>query len=178
MKKHIVVLLLLSVSCSDFDQEKQKKSVSSLSSEVKTFKKEFNAIKIDSISDLKLSTYEVERRIKQNYYSDTIDISFGQKMDDFKRMRRMLGPLGKEQARVKNSINEELLQLEKLQSDISKGFGKRESYNEYIQFEKNKVNQIKVLYTEYVKMRAQFLEMYNDLYTELDTFSKSLEVKQ
>ena len=60
-------MLLLSVSCSDFDQEKQKKSVSSLSSEVKTFKKEFNAIKIDSISDLKLSTYEVERRIKQNY---------------------------------------------------------------------------------------------------------------
>ena len=178
MKKHIVVLLLLSVSCSDFDQEKQKKSVSSLSSEVKTFKKEFNAIKIDSISDLKLSTYEVERRIKQNYYSDTIDISFGQKMDDFKRMRRMLGPLGKEQARVKNSINEELLQLEKLQSDISKGYGKRESYNEYIQFEKNKVNQIKVLYTEYVKMRAQFLEMYNELYIELDTFSKSIEVKQ
>ena len=77
-------MLLLSVSCSDFDQEKQKKSVSSLSSEVKTFKKEFNAIKIDSISDLKLSTYEVERRIKQNYYSDTIDISFGQKMDDFR----------------------------------------------------------------------------------------------
>ena len=104
MKKYIVVLLLLSVSCSDFDQEKQKKSVSSLSSEVKTLKKEFNVIKIDSISDLKRSTYEVERRIKQNYYSDTIDISFGQKMDDFKRMRRMLGPLGKEQARVKNSI--------------------------------------------------------------------------
>jgi hypothetical protein len=177
MKKHIVVLLLLSVSCSYFDQEKQKKSVSSLSSEVKTFKKEFNAIKIDSISDLKLSTYEVERRIKQNYYSDTIDISFGQKMDDFKRMRRMLGPLGKEQARVKNSINEELLQLEKLQSDISKGYGKRESYNEYIQFEKNKVNQIKVLYTEYVKMRAQFLEMYTALYFELYTFSKSIEDK-
>ena len=177
MKKHIVVLLLLSVSCSDFDQEKQKKSVSSLSSEVKTLKKEFNVIKIDSISDLKRSTYEVERRIKQNYYSDTIDISFGQKMDDFKRMRRMLGPLGKEQARVKNSINEELLQLEKLQSDISKGYGKRESYNEYIQFEKNKVNQIKVLYTEYVKMRAQFLEMYTDLYFELYTFSKNIEDK-
>ena len=177
MKKYIVVLLLLSVSCSDFDQEKQEKSVSSLSAEVKTFKKEFDAIKIDSISDLKLSTYDVERRIKQNYYSDTIDISFGRKMDDFKRMRRMLGPLGKEQSRLKNSINEELLQLEKLQSDISKGYGKRESYNEYIQFEKNKVNQIKVLYTEYVKMRAQFLEMYTDLYFELYTFSKSIEDK-
>ena len=99
-------------------------------------------------------------------------------MDDFKRMRRMLGPLGKEQIRLKNSINEELLQLEKLHSDISKGYGKRESYNEYIQFEKNKVTQIKVLYNEYVKMRAQFLELYNDLYTELDTLSKSLEVKQ
>lgn len=177
MKKYIVVLLLFNVSCSDFDQEEQEKSVSSLSTEVKTFKKEFDAIIIDSISDLKLATYEVERRIKQNYYSDTIDISFGQKMDDFKRMRRMLGPLGKEQARLKNSINEELLQLEKLQSDISKGYGKRELYNEYIQFEKNKVIQIKVLYNEYVKMRAQFLEMYNNLYLELYTFSKRLEVK-
>ena len=48
----------------------------------------------------------------------------------------------------------------------------------FIQFEKNKVNQIKVLYDEYVKMRAQFLEMYNELYIELDTFSKSIEVKQ
>ena len=66
----------------------------------------------------------------------------------------------------------------KLLSDISKGYGKRESYNEYIQFEKNKVTQIKVLYDEYVKMRAQFLEMYNELYIELDTFSKSIEVKQ
>ena len=177
MKKYIVVLLLFSISCSDFDQEKQEKSVSSLSAEVKTFKKEFEAIKIDSISDLKLSTYEVERRIKQNYYSDTIDVSFGRKMDDFKRMRRMIGPLGKEQGRLKNSINEELLQLTKLLSDISKGYGKRESYNEYIQFEKNKVTQIKVLYDEYVKMRAQFLEMYTALYFELYTFSKSIEDK-
>lgn len=178
MRKYIFVLLFFSVSCSDLDKEKQEKNVLVLSEQMKTYKNEFDVIKIDSISVLKLSTYDVERRVKQNYYSDTLDVLFGQKMDDFKRMRRMLGPLGKEQIRLKNSINEELLQLEKLHSDISKGYGKRESYNEYIQFEKNKVNQIKVLYDEYVKMRAQFLEMYNDLYTELDTFSKSLEVKQ
>ena len=178
MRKYIFVLLFFSVSCSDLDKEKQEKNVLVLSEQMKTYKNEFDSIKIDSISVLKLSTYDVERRVKQNYYSDTLDVLFGQKMDDFKRMRRMLGPLGKEQIRLKNSINEELLQLEKLHSDISKGYGKRESYNEYIQFEKNKVNQIKVLYDEYVKMRAQFLEMYNDLYTELDTFSKSLEVKQ
>ena len=178
MRKYIFVLLFFSVSCSDLDKGKQEKNVLVLSEQIKTYKNEFDAIKIDSISALKLSTYDVERRVKQNYYSDTLDVLFGQKMDDFKRMRRMLGPLGKEQIRLKNSINEELLQLEKLHSDISKGFGKRESYNEYIQFEKNKVTQIKVLYNEYVKMRAQFLEMYNDLYTELDTLSKSLEVKQ
>lgn len=171
-------MLLFSASCSDFDKEKQEKNVLSLSDEIKTFKKEFDAIKIDSLSALKLSIYEVERRIKQNYHSDTIDLSFGQKMDDFKRMRRMLGPLGKEQGRVFKSINEELIQLTKLYSDISKGFGKRESYNEYIQFEKNKVAQIKVIYDEYVKMRAQFLQMYNELYKELEMFSKSIEINQ
>ena len=128
MRKYIFVLLFFSVSCSDLDKEKQEKNVLVLSEQMKTYKNEFDVIKIDSISVLKLSTYDVERRVKQNYYSDTLDVLFGQKMDDFKRMRRMLGPLGKEQIRLKNSINEELLQLEKLHSDISKGYGKRERF--------------------------------------------------
>lgn len=176
MIKYISLILLVGFSCSDFDKEEQLKSVLELTEQVNNIEKEFEGLKIDSIADLKLSTYEVERRIKQNYFSDTIDLEFGQKMDDFKRMRRMLGPIGKEESRLKISLSEELVQLNKLHSDISNGYGKRESYNEYIQFEKNKVSQIKVLFNEYVKLRAQFLELYKRVYKELSDYSQSLQV--
>ena len=87
-----------------------------LTKEVSGINQEFEKLKIDSIPALKLSTYEVERRIKQNYFSDTINLEFGQNMDDYKRMRRMLDPIGKEEFRLHQSINEELSQLKKLHS--------------------------------------------------------------
>ena len=113
MRKYIGLIILMSLSCSDIDKEKQAQNVLKLTRQVTAINQEFEKIKIDSISALKLSTYEVERRIKQNYFSDTINLEFGQKMDDYKRMRRMLGPIGKEEFRLHQSINEELSQLKK-----------------------------------------------------------------
>ena len=178
MRKYIGLIILISLSCSDFDKEKQAQNVLKLTKQVTAINREFENIKIDSISALKLSTYEVERRIKQNYFSDTINLEFGQKMDDYKRMRRMLGPIGKEEFRLRQSINEELSQLKKLHSDISNGYGKRESYDEYIQFEKNKVSQINILFKEYLKLRAQFLEIYFKLHKELLEYGRGLISQQ
>ena len=174
MRKYIGLIILISLSCSDIDKEKQAQNVLKLTKQVSVINQEFEKIKIDSISALKLSTYEVERRIKQNYFSDTINLEFGQKMDDYKRMRRMLDPIGKEEFRLHQSINEELSQLKKLHFDISNGYGKRESYDEYIQFEKNKVSQINVLFEEYLKLRAQFLEIYDRLHKELLEYGRGL----
>lgn len=174
MRKYICLILLISLSCSDLDKERQVENVLKLTKQVTAINQEFKKFKIDSIPALKLSTYEVERRIKQNYFSDTINLEFGQKMDDYKRMRRMLDPISKEEFRLYQSINEELSQLKKLHSDISNGYGKRESYDEYIQFEKNKVSQINVLFEEYLKLRAQFLEIYYRLHKELLEYGQGL----
>tara|TARA_B110000495_G_C22389953_1_gene250713 strand:+ start:188 stop:448 length:261 start_codon:yes stop_codon:yes gene_type:complete len=86
MKKQVLLMLCICVSCSDFDKEEQKNRVESLSKEISAIEQNFLEIRIDSISTLKNSTYEVERRIKQNYIVETIDLDFGKKMDDFKRM--------------------------------------------------------------------------------------------
>ena len=175
MRNYVLLLLIINLSCSDFDREKQEKSVAEMTKEIKAIEQEFLTLKIDSIAALKLSTYEVERQIKQNYFSDSIDLVFGKKMNDYKRMRRMLGPLGKEESRLQRSIHEEKKQLYKLHLDISKGFGKREAYNKYIDFEKNKVSQIHTLYQAYVTLRAQFLDLYERLNPDLIAFSTSLQ---
>lgn len=167
-------MLIISFSCSDLDKEKQEKSVSDLKLKVEKIEQEFSDLKIDSISSIKLSTYNVERQVKQKYFSDSIDLVFGRKMDDYKRMRRMLGPIGKEENKIVKSISEEKAQLKKLAIDIANGYGKRESYNEYIQFEKKKVAQIKILFDGYILLRAQFLDLYNKLNPELLSFINTL----
>ena len=173
-KEILIIMCVCFLSCSDFEKDNQGARVDSLIGQVEGIEKAFLKIQIDSIPDLQMSTYEVERQIKQNYSPDSINLVLGKKMNDYKRMRKMLGPLGKEEARLKKSLLEEREQLVKLGSDISKGHGKRELYNDYIDFETNKVNQIKTLYKEYKKTRAQFLDIYRHLHNELIAFSASL----
>jgi hypothetical protein len=173
-KKMLIVMCVCFLSCSDFEKENQGARVDVLVGRVEGIEKGFLKIQVDSIAALQMSTYEVERQIKQNYSPDSINLVLGKKMNDYKRMRKMLGPLGKEEARLKKSLIEEKVQLVKLGSDILKGYGKRELYNEYIAFETKKVNQIQILYEEYQKTRAQFLELYQRLHDELIAFSARL----
>jgi len=166
-------LMSICFSCSDIEQSEQKEQVKGLDKELDQIESTFKEIQIDTISALKSSTYQVENRIKKNYHSDTVDIVFGKKMDDYKRMRRMLGPLGKSGAQLKQSIKEEKEQLVKLLSDIEQGFGKRELYNDYIQFEKHKVKQIGILLEDYKSIRHEILVIYDELHDELMNYSMS-----
>ena len=170
----LIIMCVCFFSCSDFEKENQSSRVNDLIGQVKGIEKAFIKIKIDSISALQMSTYEVERQIKQNYSPDSINLVLGKKMNDYKRMRKMLAPLGKEEARLKKSLLEQREQLVNLRSDILNGHGKRELYNDYIDFEKKKIKQIKILYEEYQKTRAQFLQIYQRLHLELIAFSARL----
>jgi len=170
----VVALIFMCSSCSDIERDTQKEQVNALNTEIDQIDREFKEIQIDTISALESSTYQVESRIKKNYHSDTVDIVLGKKMDDYKRMRRMLGQLGKSGAQLKLSINEEKEQLVKLLSDIEQGFGKRELYNDYIQFEKHKVKQIGILLEDYKRGRHEVLVIYDKLHDELMNYSMSL----
>jgi len=170
----VVVLVYTCFSCSDIVKDAQKDQVEGLNKKVSQVDREFKKIQIDSISALKSSTYQVENRIKKNYYSDTVDIVFGKKMNDYKRMRKILGQLGKSGSQLRQSIKEEKEQLDKLLSDIEQGFGQRELYNDYIQFEKNKVGQIGILLEDYKNVKHEFMYIYNELHLELLNYSMTL----
>jgi hypothetical protein len=100
----VAVLAYTCFSCSDIIKDGQQEQVKNLNKKVSQIDRDFKKIQIDTISALKSSTYQVESRIKKNYYSDTVDVVFGKKMDDYKRMRRILGQLGKSGAQINQSI--------------------------------------------------------------------------
>jgi hypothetical protein len=134
---------------------------------------------IDTLAALGVATNAVELRIKNHYNLDSIDYEFGKKMDEYKVMRRSLGPLGKNYVDIKKGIIEERSVLKNLTNDISNNIGTHEENETNIQFEKEKVNQLAVLLKEYLIEKNKTMTTFQKLHKELDSFSlKLLKKKQ
>ena len=119
----------------------------------------------------------VELRIKNFYFADTINLPLGQKMDAYKVMRRKLEPLAYDYQNLIKGIEATKNSIALLSEDIENGNGKREKYDEFVQFEANKVDQLLVLNKEYQSERETTLRTFYELHDELDAFSMELAEK-
>lgn len=173
----LFLIMFLFNSCSDIEKEEQIKKINRLKKSVATLENKVSLCKMKNISEKKIAIYSVIKRIKSYYYLDTVDIQFAKKMDAYKVMGRALKSLGGNYEKIRISLDEEKVVLTTLQTDIKNGFGRREKYNEYIKFEKNKIEQIKQLLDDYKLSRHQFFTAYDTLHLPLNNFSLQLEEK-
>lgn len=175
MKKLIFILVLLGTySCADIDKGKHLEAIENMNKSLDSIQTVLLENEIDTIAALSVATNSVELRIKNNYVSDTIDMELGRKMDAYKLMRKTLGPLGRSYHMIKTGVIEEKLTLEKLKTDIEKGNGERKKFPEYIKFEEEKVQQLRILLKEYVNQKNETMKTFHELHEELDAFSMSL----
>jgi hypothetical protein len=100
------------------------------------------------------------------------------KLNEYKVMRRALGPLGAQFQKGKKSLGEERETLKKLRTDIENGSGEREKYGDYISFEREKVKKISILIDDYVKQKNKNMNTFLTLHPELNEFSLSLLTKK
>jgi hypothetical protein len=166
--------ILVFASCSDLKKQDQLKTIDQLSKTVDSIQKIVLKNEIDSINKLKTVTQDVELRIKQNFYSDTVNLVLGKKMDAYKVMRRKFGPLSRTYHTLKTGSLEELKTLSLLKNDIDSDSGERNKYNQFILFEKNKVEQLSIILTDYLKEKENTLALYKQLHPELLAFSLAL----
>jgi hypothetical protein len=176
MKQFLFLSLgvLVLFSCSDLKKQDQIKAIDQLSIAVDSIQEIVLKSEIDSIIYRKTATQDVELRIKQNFYSDTLNLALGKKMDAYKVMRRKFGPLSRTYNTLKTGSADELKTLELLKNDINSGSGERNKYNQFIQFEKNKVEQLSIMLTDYLKEKNNTLAVYKQLHPELLAFSLAL----
>ncbi|MBP6090768.1 MAG: hypothetical protein KA521_05895 [Crocinitomicaceae bacterium] len=165
---------LVLAACSDLKKQEQINSIDLLSKSVDSIQKIVLKSEIDSIVYRKTATQDVELRIKQNFYSDTVNLAFGKKMDAYKVMRRKFGPLSRTYNALKIGSADELVTLSKLKNDINSGSGERDKYAEFIQFEMNKVKQLSIILSDYLKEKDTTLKVYHQLHPELLAFSLAL----
>ncbi len=168
-------VFLFLIGCNQSNEEQiETNRIQSLTNSLDSIEKLLLKNEIDTLAALGVATNAVELRIKNNYNLDSIDYEFGKKMDEYKVMRRSLGPLGKSFADIKNGINEERIALKNLTKDISNNIGTREENETNIQFEKEKLNQLEVLLKEYLIERNKTMTTFHKLHKDLDSFSMEL----
>ena len=190
-----ILTLWLAVACSDLDRDEQLIKVDTLRIQVDSLQVALQEHQIDTLAQLRNYVMSLETRIRNNYTADTIDVSLGQKMEKFRQLKKFFmaeresegekeneglnhQTLGSAYMAVQRGIISEKSALNRLKSDISNGFGKRDKYNEYISFEAEKVNQLSVLLKDYKTHKEKIIGDFKDVYADLNVFATKLEAEK
>lgn len=192
MKKNIAGLFLLGLivsSCNDFQRKNQLHSIETMNKSLDSMYHVLQENRIDTLSGIIIAINRIEIRIKENYHSQIIDLTFAKRMNRFREIKHAFEAeseegesgereketlLGASYVRINKGIQEEKEMLKKLHTDIDQGNGIRSKYDEYVAFEQGKVNQIKTLLTFYVKQKREVLGEFYPLYDSLDAFATKL----
>lgn len=178
--KYLFLLTLATLfltACSDAVKPRQLSSIDELTQKLDSLSTLIEANKLDSAEHYAQMAQGVELRIKNNYFSDTVDLALGKKMDAYKIMRRKFGPLAADYLNILNGSKEINESLRQLRHDIDNGDGERDKYDEYIVFEKSKVEQIEAMAKDYMDTREATMSTFTALHNEMDAFSRDLVKK-
>ena len=173
----LLVVFSCLFSCSDIEKDRQVKKITELTNIVDKLNIALTQNKISGVSEKKLAVYNVIKRIKSYYFTDTIDYQFAKKMNSYKIVKKSLKNLDGDYEKIRIALREEKIALRKLKSDIINGFGQREKYDDYISFEKKKTKKIKSLLDEYIYKKEEFAIAFDSLHPLLNDYSIRLEEK-
>lgn len=176
MKKWFFVLfgILLFTSCADLQRETYLKKIVALQEKLLEIENTLSDSRLSDISSIKVKTMQTELRIKQNLHLDTIDLELAKKLDAYKLMRKSIKPMMQQLMKVRDGIKEEKEVLKHLKQDIQDGRGARQSYAEYVRFERQKVQQLSELNADYLRAMDKFFLEYQRLYPSVEAFSHTL----
>ena len=172
-----LTIVVLFVACNSAEKQRKLDQIRQLEKSVDSIETVLNKNVIDTIAGLKNATVQVELRIKQHLKISKVDMELDKKINAFKLMRKKLNPLGRNFNKIRQGVSEERTALSTLKNDIESGAGEAEKQVDFIAFEKNKVEQIRVLLDDYIATKEKFFADFKVLYPELLAFSLDLQAK-
>ncbi|MEY3237171.1 MAG: hypothetical protein RI883_1272 [Bacteroidota bacterium] len=175
MKYHFILCVLIVLySCTDLKKGEQIQSIQEMNVTIDSIQTVLLENDYSTISDFASNANNTDSRIKMNYESDTLDLTFAKKLDSYNTMRKSFGILSIVFLQLSSDVKSEKITLQKLKLDIENGNGERDKYATFIQFENEKVSKLKTLLSDYISLRETTTNTYNKLHDEINSFSLSL----
>lgn len=157
-----ISILALFISCSDLKRPDQIERLQQFEVTLDSLNLTLSEIDSNALVEIIHASKEVNEKVEV-LELDTIEYEFAVQLDRFNRM----GEDGRWAQKMTKALSEDLL-LEKkavvsLMTDIEQGNGKREKYDEYIQFEEDKLSELRTRITECVERVSNTIVVYDEL---------------
>lgn len=165
---------ILLASCADISKGEQITTIDGLVKTVDSISTVLIENNSDEIITISRQSHTIEKRIKDNFENDTVDFEFGKKLDEFKHLLNSLKPIQDMFSELSKNSKLEKKILLKLKHDIENGNGERGKYDEYVQFEKEKVKELCLLLVQYTTSKKEAVGIFQKLHSEINEFSLKL----
>jgi len=179
----ITCFMLLFFSCESAEKVKQMERLTKMIEQTDSLNRVFKKNKMDSIVEYQIAANTIMIRLKNNYKPTKVDMVFGEKVNEFKELQMLFVKEKEENKRtltdqgmvISNSLREEKQALYNLKMDIEIGRGDKKKYDEFITFEQNKLNTIKVLLEQYLIRKNKYLPRFRKSLKELNDYMDKWE---
>jgi len=119
----------------------------------------------------------LEKRMKENFQDDTLDLLLIENLDSYKRIRPVLSMIKQSFPMMDDAILLRENSLETLKLDIENGAGNRSKYGEYISLERIEIEELKSFVNYCDSATRQSFKTFNNLHPDLEKFALELELK-
>lgn len=124
--------------------------------------------------DIVVSVRATILRVQQNYNADTIDYVLADQMNSYKEIRKAISKNSGNLAKAKQTIPEVQEKLVHLKHDIENGVNDRDKYQEFINYEKTKINEIEHVLGYYIETTDKYYNRYDSLHPIIKRIGDSL----
>lgn len=169
-KRNLYGLILLNafllMSCGNESKKNQMQEIIAMEVALDSlhnvaFNTDSNRVSQDSLI---LTVQETLERLKKSYNADTIDYEHAKKLDAYKEIEDALSINSGNLAKAKQAIEDTQKKVDALGHDISKGINDRNSYQSFINFEKDKINEIENILNYYLEKHDEYKARYDSLH--------------
>ena len=184
MKTNVIILLIVVLtSCFSGKHQQQQNAILDLIQDVDSLQEKLTKNKLDSVVEYRLASASLMIRIRSNYNPNKVDMVFGRKVDEFKELQMLFTKekeenkktLSGQYALISKSLKEERKTLLLLKSDVDNRKGNKKKYEEYINFEKRKVNTIEGMLENFLLRKKKYLPRFQKTMKEIDEFMDQWE---
>ena len=169
MKTELIILCLgfFFQSCSDLKKGDQLSEIQGLLKTIDSVEVVLIENQIDTLENLTFTMRILQVDLAKLKAKDSIPLNLALKMDEYKWMRKSVPIIANNQIALKKGIKEVRLSLNELEVDISKASGRKDKYENYIGFEKKKVNLIRTTLTETSKLSDKLIKDFDVIHGEI-----------
>jgi hypothetical protein len=179
----LITLLSLIWACESSNKTNHIRNLTEMLRDIDSLENILLKNKIDSVVEYQLASNTLVLRIKNHYNPTKIDMNFSRKVDEFKELQMLFvkekeenkKTLPGEYGLIFSSLKEERKTLKLLYADIENGRGDEKKYDEYINFEKRKINTIQGLLDHYLFRKNKYLPKFRSSMKELNGFMNKWE---